>query len=741
MVKKEWEINCLPVFSLNLPFFTSALKIVNFLIRKRRVRLLKPKIGHAVLFFLMMLLLSFLLTGTPGCGGGGGGGGGGDPTPTQSATSTPVTSTGNVSGHITTDYFSPGEKKITRLSLDGVTVSIGDLSTTSDSKGNYLLEDVPIGSQILFAAKAGYQEYSEPVRVNENQTATCSFKMGRVYSISKVCGTVTDASTGKPLEDVEVSVGPSDVLTDSKGYYEITPVPGGERLVNAAKGGYHQFYEEITVPNNSTLTKDISLSVSSGLKANTKYNWQVNACNYKGKKTEGPQWTFTTGSTLVRKDASGKVTASYTQIKAIEGPVTEETARTIAMANIERARKRSEVKKVYGNELKSLTSNSIGEVKELRLWEDGELLAYVFQLNPKGYIVVPSNCALPPVMAYSYSNDFSWEETSQNILLHLLRRDITLRLAALRKNLIDEKVRKRDASLWDQYLKGKLPADPKSRMMFGPLFTFPTWNQTYPYNKKCPIDDVTGERCYVGCVATATSQVLNYWRSPGSIVTSSNDDYYTRTREMYINAASASMEKVDYNGGYPDADNKAGISFAVGVLVEMDYTSEASGAYMDKAHAVLNGRLGYGNAELEYAFPRDYVIQDIKNSIPIIFSVIRAGSPGHALNIDGYDDVENTFHLNLGWGGDSNGWYSVPGGMPNGYDSVAACIYHLDPTITAPSAPETPSPTDDSEGISKGSVLTWEACKNTDSYEVYLWEASSSKPSTPALTNQPEYYP
>ena len=39
------------------------------------------------------------------------------------------------------------------------------------------------------------------------------------------------------------------------------------------------------------------------------------------------------------------------------------------------------------------------------------------------------------------------------------------------------------------------------------------WSQYAPYNNMCPLD-AQGQRCVVGCVATAMTQVMHYWEWP-----------------------------------------------------------------------------------------------------------------------------------------------------------------------------------------------------------------------------------
>ncbi len=59
-----------------------------------------------------------------------------------------------------------------------------------------------------------------------------------------------------------------------------------------------------------------------------------------------------------------------------------------------------------------------------------------------------------------------------------------------------------------------------------------------------------------------------------------------------------------------------------------------------------------------------------------------AGSAGnHMVVCDGYNSSTDKYHLNCGWEGLNDGWYSLPSGMPTGYN----VIYDAEVDITPPS--------------------------------------------------------
>jgi len=495
---------------------------------------------------------------------------------------------------------------------------------------------------------------------------------------------------------------------------------------------------------------------TTGLRYNTTYNWQVVAKSSSYLTTEGPVWAFTTES------GTGTV---------IEGPVTPDIAGNIAGIHIEREQARHEVMERYGRELGNLSAKSVGEAKELK-GDNGKVLAYVFELDPKGYIVVPSNSAFPPVIAYSYTSNFSWKDVPQNTLLHLLKKDLTLRFEALEKGLIPSNVRAEDTRLWSDYLGKKMPKD-AGKTIWGPLFTFSTWSQDSPYNDDCPMDPQTSQRTVVGCGATSTAQIWNYWETPTSLTLTSSDSYTTTTRNISIDAPTASFSGINYNNHNPSNAAKADLSFAAGILMEMDYTSDVSYCYLTKLTGALkDSRVGYTNSTVEYynqsGFSDTNVISNIKSSYPLIM-LIESPAGNHFLNCDGYDDSNDTFHMNFGWGGSSDGWYSLPNGLPGGYTGVYCSVLNIypqgqptptptptvsptatptvsptpSPTGPGPQTPDNPRPPDKSSDVSVNTVMHWNFCVGAGYYDLYLWPSNQNKPSTPTASDltEPEYTP
>ena len=65
--------------------------------------------------------------------------------------------------------------------------------------------------------------------------------------------------------------------------------------------------------------------------------------------------------------------------------------------------------------------------------ESNTPLFFVFRIEPAGYIVIPANDNLPPVIAYSFMDELPELGLDKNPLLSLIKSDINLRLKNIDK--------------------------------------------------------------------------------------------------------------------------------------------------------------------------------------------------------------------------------------------------------------------------------------------------------------------
>lgn len=501
------------------------------------------------------------------------------------------------------------------------------------------------------------------------------------------------------------------------------------------------------LPTVSPTSSPTVSPTSAGLSPNTTYYWQVQAWDNQGNGTDGPRWTFTT--------ASG-ASAEYT------GGITPDIARKAALSFVNKQRQRAESREKFSAAMLKMPEDPIGEMTELKNQETGETTGYVFNLSPKGYIVVSGDSSITPIVAYSYTANFSWSEAEENTLLFMLRNDLQYRFKAKGTKAVSDERVSANRRMWSYYLNTDSKVADRGTII-GPLFTFATWHQYSPYNQKCPIDPKTNLHSKVGCVAIAMSQILNYWQSPNSVTFTGSDDYITGTRDIPVDAVSANFSGISYNNGNPTDDVKASICFAAGVLVRMDYTSSGSGAYTPETAAAFTNRLGYDSAWYDdyqsKPFDSANLISNMNAKHPAILSIGGSSGVGHALNVDGYDSGAQTFHLNYGWDGSTDGWYSLPDGLPADLNVVRGSVLDIymsgvtpsptpSPTPTTspspsvgPDMPDSPNPSNYQEYVPIDSTLVWEPCSGADYYDLYLWPANEPKPSNPIVRNlKTSYY-
>jgi hypothetical protein len=108
---------------------------------------------------------------------------------------------------------------------------------------------------------------------------------------------------------------------------------------------------------------------------------------------------------------------------------------------------------------------------------------------------------------------------------------------------------------------------------------------------------------------------------------------------------------------------KAALSFAAGIAAQQVYTASVSGTFgIDQAQMAVQ-RFGFDQSEL--LVPPDFSIQqrvsdNMKNALPDLLGLVNEGwTVGHNVVVDGYN-TNDFFHFNFGWGGSSNGWYTLP---------------------------------------------------------------------------------
>lgn len=298
---------------------------------------------------------------------------------------------------------------------------------------------------------------------------------------------------------------------------------------------------------------------------------------------------------------------------------------------------------------------------------------HVFALGETGFVLVSADDVAIPILGYSLTSRFETQDLPENVAAWL--EDYELEIRSLKSALGLDNT---PAPGWGIV---KDPNDmPLTDQAVAPLITT-TWNQgsnnSVTYNKLCPT--ISGNRAPTGCVATATAQLMRYWRWPE---TGYGSHSYTHS--------SAGELSADFNTTYDwsimpaslynssptnQIDEVAKLMYHIGVAVEMNYGANSSGAVSMNGVGRDNVYASAQTALMKYfkysptmtavnlgnyttAEWKTLLKAEIDASRPIFYAGRNAIGGGHAFICDGYDNSD-LFHFNWGWGGYLDGYFAI----------------------------------------------------------------------------------
>ncbi len=187
----------------------------------------------------------------------------------------------------------------------------------------------------------------------------------------------------------------------------------------------------------------------------------------------------------------------------------------------------------------------------------GETIAYIAHLSGGGFCLCgPDNLVLP---VYFYSPYGRYDP--QNPDYQYILWEIETRLKHLREGLMGgdpkllqyQKALAERASSWQDLIAGRIPLrieenKAKAEPIMMELDLTSQWSQGSPYNDQCPeLTPGVDEHCVVGCVATAMSQIMYYWKWPNTGQSTGGTVYYYRWRNNWDEEPLAKDPKIPPN--------------------------------------------------------------------------------------------------------------------------------------------------------------------------------------------------
>ena len=340
-------------------------------------------------------------------------------------------------------------------------------------------------------------------------------------------------------------------------------------------------------------------------------------------------------------------------------------------------------KNIYLERSKTNSIEGFG-IKSTDIMESGsQKLIYVFQLENDGFIMVAGDDRVQPLLAYSFESSLITDNMPTTLSWMLdAYKEMVFKVS--RSNVsATEKINQE----WEKYISGN-NLNSRNRSIVGPLFSS-HWNQSGGWNDYGPPNDGTcgTDQAPSGCVAVSMSSIMHYWQYP-TVGSGDNSCYCGGYGTQYANFGEAVYDYSAMGDAATASDAASFLVYHAGVAVNMDYECEGSGAqvsggYPSAQYALENNFLYRDDIMTRYRSSSSdtqwigYLKTEIDNNRPMIY-VGYNDEGGHAWNCDGYDD--DLFHMNWGWGGQSDGWFTVTeSGDPDGWGDGSNILINIQP--------------------------------------------------------------
>ncbi len=285
---------------------------------------------------------------------------------------------------------------------------------------------------------------------------------------------------------------------------------------------------------------------------------------------------------------------------------------------------------------------------------------YIINMAQGGWVIVSADDTSTPVLGYNTTGALSWHSLPVN--MQDLLSSYSGEIKAIRRAVAPSK----------QHVGWKNVATSFSSRagegVIEPLIKV-TWDQSAPFNTYCP--GTGSNKAIVGCVAVAMSQAMSVQKYPPQPQGSNS---YACAGYGLVTVNYDAEKGYDWDlilSGSDNYDQAARLLFHAGVSVNMNYGPEASGIPSNEVGRIpdaLSKNFGYNSSNLRYywrtAYSGDWsrlVLNELNAGRAVVYNAQDTQNGyGHSFNIDGYDG-SSKFHVNWGWGGYGNGYFTLDG--------------------------------------------------------------------------------
>ncbi len=352
-------------------------------------------------------------------------------------------------------------------------------------------------------------------------------------------------------------------------------------------------------------------------------------------------------------------------LPAFSAPVSFETAQSVAQKHLERTR---------GGKIKSAKFAHKPQLKKIA----SVAPYFIVEKENDGFIIVSGNDIATPILGEIDNGNFDEENMPPALLWFLETYEKQIAEAVKNGATQDNETKE----LWQQVMQSQemQSSIPDTEKSYPTKLLSTTWDQRAPYNLQCPLDGAT--RSMTGCVATVMAQIMKYWQHP-THGTGASKAYETKTKKISVPSVNFNTD-YDYanmlnsytnSGNTAQRDAVSKLMYHCGASVKMDYAYSGSGAYLYNVVTALTQYFDYDNSirhinsqisNISASDWKELVIGQVENNSPVFYGGVDASTGGHAFIIDGYKD--DKFHINWGWSGLYDGFFSLTALNPNKYN-------------------------------------------------------------------------
>lgn len=300
---------------------------------------------------------------------------------------------------------------------------------------------------------------------------------------------------------------------------------------------------------------------------------------------------------------------------------------------------------------------------------------YIFEEEGKGFVILSADQRMPEILGYSHESSLQPTHLPDG-----------LRTLLASYQIWSEQVEKRTTGIQEESNVPDL-ALPKEKK---PLLHEISWTQEYPYNNNCP--EIGGTHTLLGCVATAMSTIMAYYKYPEQGKGTSSYTWNGKTLKGDFSSHSYRWDRIRPTYPYinyadsvenlfspEESQEVAKLCYDVALSIQTSFGTQTSNSLYTVQrglHAFVNHFSYDPNVQVLYRnyFSRaewlSILQKEIAENRPVFYRGGETALSGHVFIADGYDK-DGYIHFDFGWGGVANGYYHIAAISPDDWGAGA----------------------------------------------------------------------